>query len=113
YPRPSLFLGANEWLWVDSAYGSRPWCVVPFKRPAAGGLMDHQKMFNYHLSKVRVRSEHAFGSLKGRFQSLRELRVQIQSEKDLKFANSWTRCCLILHNMIIDIEEQLEHESSN
>ncbi|KAG2065256.1 hypothetical protein BDR04DRAFT_1033251 [Suillus decipiens] len=104
---PQTFLGGNEWIWADSAYGARPWCVVPFKRPAAGGLTGNQKTFNYHLSKVRVRSEHCFGSLKGRFQSLRELRVQIQAQKDLDEVNMWTRCCFILHNMIVDIEEQL------
>lgn len=63
--------------------------------------------------KVRVRSEHCYGSLKGRFQSLRELRFQIQSQKDLNYANMWTRCCLILHNLIIEIEEELGQKSTN
>jgi len=49
---PQTFFGAYEWLWADSAYGARPWCVVPYKRPAAGGLTDNQKKFNYRLSKV-------------------------------------------------------------
>ncbi|KAJ8579961.1 hypothetical protein M405DRAFT_892540 [Rhizopogon salebrosus TDB-379] len=70
---PNTFLGANEWLWADSAYGSRPW--------------DSSSPFVNSGFKSNL--------------------------KDLKFANSWTRCCLILHNMIIDIEEQLERESSN
>ena len=63
--------------------------------------------------QVRVRSEHAYGSLKGRFQSLQELRFQIQTQRDLNYANMWTRCCLILHNMIIEIEEHLGCESSH
>lgn len=63
--------------------------------------------------KVRVHSEHCYGSLKGRFQSLRELRFQIQSQKDLNYANMWTRCCLILHNLIIEIEEELGKKSTN
>ncbi|KAG2068202.1 hypothetical protein BDR04DRAFT_1209520 [Suillus decipiens] len=70
---PQTFLGGNRWIWADSAYGARPWCVVPFKQLAAGGLTGHQKTFNYHLSKVCIHSEHCFGSLKGRFQSLHEL----------------------------------------
>jgi hypothetical protein len=49
---PETFFGGREWLWADSAYGARSWCVVPFKRPAAGGLTRDQKTFNYHLSKV-------------------------------------------------------------
>ncbi|KIJ58573.1 hypothetical protein HYDPIDRAFT_102367, partial [Hydnomerulius pinastri MD-312] len=50
--------------------------------------------------------EHAFAALKGRFQSLRELRLQIQTEKDVHIAVYWVMCCLILHNMIIRFEEQ-------
>ncbi|KAG2335707.1 hypothetical protein BDR05DRAFT_1006542 [Suillus weaverae] len=69
--------------------------------------MRDQKTFNYHLSKVRVRSEHFFGSIKGRFQSLRELRFPIQGKKELDYSNMWIRCCLILHNSIIEIEESL------
>jgi hypothetical protein len=42
--------------------------------------------------------------LKGRFQSLRELRFRIQGEKDLDFAVHWIKCCIILHNMIIRFE---------
>lgn len=54
--------------------------------------------------KIRVRVEHTFAVLKGRFQSLRELRINIQTEKDLQIAVHWIKCCLILHNMIIRFE---------
>lgn len=59
-----------------------------------------------------MRSEHFFGSLKGRFQSLQELRFQIQGQKELDFANMWVRCCLILHNLIVEIEESLAISST-
>ncbi|KAH7919059.1 hypothetical protein BV22DRAFT_968194, partial [Leucogyrophana mollusca] len=109
---PEEFFDDGEWVWADSAYGSQTWCVVPFKRPSQGDLTADQKTFNYHLSKVRVRSEHLFGALKGRFQSLKELRFQIQSERQLEYANMWTRCIFILHNMIIKIEEDLDLRSA-
>ncbi|KIJ11105.1 hypothetical protein PAXINDRAFT_40692, partial [Paxillus involutus ATCC 200175] len=83
---PESFFGNNEWLWADSAYASQKWCVVPFKKPTGGSL------------------KHLYGSLKGRFQSLRELRVQVQTPDDLQYVNTWVRCCLILHNMIVEIE---------
>jgi len=51
--------------------------------------------------------EHAFAALKGRFQSLRELRLQIRTECDLQIAVYWVECCLILHNMIIHFESAL------
>ncbi|KAG2335454.1 hypothetical protein BDR05DRAFT_845257, partial [Suillus weaverae] len=97
----------NQWLWADSAYASQVWCVTPFKRLPGGALTRDQKTFNYHFSKVRVRSEHFFGSIKGRFQSLRELRFPIQGKKELDYSNMWIRCCLIPHNSIIEIKESL------
>lgn len=53
-----------------------------------------------------------FGALKGRFQSLRELRIQIQTQKDFDFANSWLQCCFILHNLIVEIEEKERQPST-
>ena len=50
--------------------------------------------------------EHAFGALKGRFQSLQELCISIGSQKDLDYATTWVLCCLILHNMVIQFEEK-------
>lgn len=53
-----------------------------------------------------MRVEHAFAALKGRFQSLCELRLQIRKNEDLHVATYWITCCMILHNMIIHFEEQ-------
>jgi hypothetical protein len=44
--------------------------------------------------------------LKNRFQSLKELRFQISSQKMHHFVILWITCCLILHNLIIRIEEE-------
>ena len=61
---------------------------------------------------MRVRTEHFYGSLKGRFQSLLDLQFQIQTQAKLDYAITWVRCCLILHNLIIEIEEELGVRSS-
>ncbi|KIK18448.1 hypothetical protein PISMIDRAFT_84040, partial [Pisolithus microcarpus 441] len=47
------------------------------------------------------------------FQSLQEMHFQIQNQRDLNFVNMWMRCCLILHNMILEIKEDLGVMSSN
>jgi len=98
YRHPETFLGADEWIWADSAYPSLPWCIVPFKRSTTSSMPARQKIFNQHLSRasksaifsvpsmlisipqIRVHSEHFFGSLKGRFQSLCKMRFQIQNQ---------------------------------
>jgi len=53
-----------------------------------------------------------YGSIKDQFQSLCEIRVQIQSEQQWKYVKSWIFTCLVLHNMIIEIEEDLGIASS-
>lgn len=49
--------------------------------------------------------EHANGLLKEQFQSLRELRVHISNCKWYLWAILWIRCCIILHNLILKLEE--------
>lgn len=61
---------------------------------------------------MRVQTEHFYGSLKGRFQSLLNLWFQIQTQAKLDYVITWVRCCLILHNLIIEIEEELGVRSS-
>ena len=117
--------GPSEWLWADSAYPSETWSVSPFKKPNKCELSPDQKTFNYHLSKVclfpcsvislmylfkiRIRVEHAIRLLKGRFQSLFELRIQIYTHEKHLWAIMWIRCCIILHNLILKIEAENDH----
>ena len=65
-----------------------------------------------NLDQVRVHVEHAFAVLKGWFQSLCELHLQMNSLKDIQIATHWIQCCLILHNMIIRFEDKLNVEST-
>lgn len=104
-------LEPNEWIWADSAYPCNTWCVPPFKKLPGRQLTPQQKKFNYHLARVRVRSEHTIGLLKGRFQSLHELRIQVSSPKQHDWVLVWIRCCIILHNMILDIEGDGDDET--
>ena len=58
--------------------------------------LDNAK-YNYHLSAVRVRSEHCIGYLKGRWGSLKGLRVSIKGEKGIQYATLWIIACIHLH----------------
>ena len=44
----------GHWIWVDSAYPTRPWYIVPFKTTWAAPLSWSQKIYNRHLSRVRA-----------------------------------------------------------
>lgn len=56
------------------------------------------------MRQIRIRVEHTIGVLKGRFQSLLQLRIQVYTHKRHMWAIMWIRCCIILHNLIIRIE---------
>ena len=59
---------------------------------------------------VRIRSEHAIGFLKGRFHSLKGLRINIKNEKMHKFATYWIASCVGLHAFAMQCESD---ENSN
>jgi hypothetical protein len=80
------------------------WVVAPYKKPERD-LPDNE-FYNNHLSMVRIRSEHAIGFLKGRFASLKNLRVHIKNEKSHKFATYWIASCVGIHAFAMHCEAE-------
>ena len=62
-----------------------------------------QAILSYCL-QIRIRVEHAIGLLKGTFQSLKEIRIQLVDAKRHMIIIMWARVCIVLHNLIIRIE---------
>ncbi|KAA1097917.1 hypothetical protein PGT21_023889 [Puccinia graminis f. sp. tritici] len=60
-----------------------------------------RKRFNQHLSSLRVCNEHCIGLLKGRFQSLRGLRKDLNSAGTMEKITHWISACVILHNFLL------------
>ena len=56
---------------------------------------------------MRIRSEHCVGFLKGRWSSLRGLRVAIDGAKGLQYASLWIVACINLHAFA------MKHENGN
>jgi hypothetical protein len=48
--------------------------------------------------------EHTIGLLKGTFQSLKEIWIQLINTKRHMIIIMWARVCIVLHNLIIRIE---------
>lgn len=69
--------------------------TAPYKKPERD-LPDNER-FNNHVSIVRIRSEHAIGYLKGRFHSLKNLRVVIRDRDTHVLATYWVAACIGLH----------------
>jgi DDE superfamily endonuclease len=87
---------------MDSAYPCTSRSIPVHKEPAS--LIPRNAVFDRYVSRLRVRSEHAMGALKGRFQCLRGLRLQINSKSDHVAACRWVTITIILHNIIVDLE---------
>jgi len=103
-----LFKRGNnaEWIWADPAYTLRTWVVAPYKWPLS--LRTENRIFNDHVSKVRVRSEHAVAIINRKFGSLRGLRISIKNAETHVLALSWIKACIVLHTLIFGVEKGYE-----
>ena len=52
-----------------------------------------------------VKVEHCIGMLKGRFQSLRRMRVRLAGAKDANRIIDWVMACAIMHNMVLGMDQ--------
>ena len=87
-------LPSGYFIVADGGYGLESWLMTPFRGRAR--FIPSNQRFNNWLSRSRVRIEHAFGALKGRWRRLQGL--------DMKLVNA-TRsivACCILHNFLLD-----------
>ena len=62
---------------------------------------------------VRIRSEHAIGYLKGRFQSLKGLRIRIKDRRSHKLATYWIAACVAIHNFALRCEAEERGEGDD
>ncbi len=75
--------------------------LVPgFKQPLAD--IPANKVFNHHLSSLRIRSEHTIELAKERFQGLKEVRLKIRSHGDVSRVAQFITCGYILHNLLLE-----------
>jgi hypothetical protein len=100
---PDWFFEGEEFAWADSAYVVNSRTIPVHKKPASNDPAN--ALFDRVVAHLRVRSEHCMGALKGRFQCLRGLRVSINSKKEHHKACRWITIAIILHNLIIDVED--------
>jgi hypothetical protein len=106
---PEQYFSLNEFLIADSGYALTEYCCVPYRLPYASE--PYNQVFNILFSSARVIIEHVNGIVKGRFASLKSLPTQIKEKKDFEICNKWILVSLILHNLLIDFnEDEWEHQ---
>ena len=105
YAYPDWLFEGQEFCWGNSAYPISSTCVAVHKRPAS--LVRENRIFDQCVSSIRVRSEHCMAALKNRFQCLKGLNITINGPDDHIWALEWIKTCVILHNIIVDMEQDV------
>ena len=111
WKNPAEFLAPNEYIIGDSAFEINWFILSAFSCPSGATMSPEHTLFNKHLSKSRVTSEHTLGLLKGRFPWLRSIRKNItENKKTLKEVLLWLDACVILHNFLLKNNVELYEE---
>ena len=82
----------------DGAYPLSEWLLKPY--PRTGVLAQDEKRFNKEISKARVKVEHCYGILKGRWRILRQA-----IQDDIQKVPLIILCCCILHVCVFQNDE--------
>jgi hypothetical protein len=101
---PDRFFSLREFLLADAGFALKHFMCTPYKRPLS--LIPHHELFNKLFSSARVLIEHLNGILKARFSSLRGIRTQVKELKDFDKVNKWIVVCLILHNLMVEFNDE-------
>jgi DDE superfamily endonuclease len=80
------------------------WIIAPYKAPERN--QPDNEVFNNHVSILRIRSEHAIGFLKGRFQSLKNLRLHIKDRISHVIGTYWVAACIGIHAFAVRHEAE-------
>ena len=83
-----------------------PTTIPSFKIPLAN--REDNTEFNYCVAVSRVRNEHCIGILKGRWASLKEVRIQLNKKDDMQRIVNWFTACVVLHNFLVDLNDPWE-----
>ena len=106
---PRNCFSENEFNIGDSAFSNSPFMVASFKKQHGEEMTEEHEKFNKLLSKVRMRSEHTIGILKGHFPWLRSIRMKItKDKKSLRRILRLLEATIILHNMLLTCNENME-----
>lgn len=106
FKNPKTYFDPCQYLIADAAYAVSQYCIPPFKAPASDD--PENVAFNYYLACSCVRNEHCIGVLKGRWQSLKELRHHLQNDSNMKHLCYWVISCCVLHNIMGHIGDRWE-----
>eukprot|EP00474_Spongospora_subterranea_P002048 CRZ02506.1 hypothetical protein [Spongospora subterranea] len=97
---PESYFSPGQYNITDSgiALKRRRGVLIPYIAPQCNERSNAK--FNLRLSQARVSNEHVNGLLKGRFQTLKGLRLKLNDASSAKRIVEWVSACIILHNIV-------------
>ncbi|KAI8126643.1 Protein ALP1-like [Lucilia cuprina] len=102
FKEPEKYFSLHQWIAGDSAYSLSSTLITPYRINSNQMDVQKRKQFNRRHSKYRVRIEHCFGMLIEKFNSLKGLKMRINSSQSHLFSCQWIVVCCILHNILLD-----------
>lgn len=102
---PDRFMKPHEFLLADSGYAVAPHILPSFKKTRGNTLTREQETLNKHIAGCRYVNEHCIGILKGRFQLLRGMRLDISKPRDAKVMVMYIRAAGVLNNLLLGMSD--------
>ncbi|MBW0471777.1 hypothetical protein O181_011492 [Austropuccinia psidii MF-1] len=103
FKNPHLFFDKGQYLLADWVYPLTEMLMPSFKVPTSNTQINTE--FNFCLARSHIQNEHVVGILKGRWVSLREMRLRSNDKDDITSYVDWIKACCILHNMLSHIRD--------
>ncbi|MBW0536916.1 hypothetical protein O181_076631 [Austropuccinia psidii MF-1] len=94
-----------ELIWMISKINANH-LIPSIKSPMAN--LPFNSHFNYCLSKSHMSNQHTIDILKGKWESLKQIKLQLNGEQDIIPYVTWIKACCILHNMLSQINNSWE-----
>jgi len=98
--RPNVYFTNGQYLLGDMGMLYSRHVIGPFKEPECA-FAEHRN-YDHQLARLQVKSEHAIGILKGRWGSLKELRLTLATDRQFSFSMTWITACILIHNICVD-----------
>ena len=101
------YFSPHQYLIGDSAIENNWFVVSAFKKPTGMEILQQHQLFNDHMAKLRIISEHTIGILKGRLPWLRSICILITDKiESLEKILHYIDAKIILHNLLIELNEK-------
>jgi DDE superfamily endonuclease len=109
-----FFEDATGCLLGDSAYRLTNRVIKPYSKAAVKeDFTGRLAQFNVHFSSARVKVEHAYGQMKGRFPILKVIPGVLGSIEGNCEAVDIIYAICVLHNFLLDLERDIHELSEN